>query len=113
MCELQILDDNYEKTKGPIDPRQAHGSAYGMVAAARGYQFPIGEWTFQEVSVVGSRVRVELNGTVILDADLATVDLPSVLAGKPHPGKDRPSGFFGFAGHNDQVEFRDILLKSP
>ena len=112
MCELQILDDNYEKTKGPIDPRQAHGSAYGMVAAARGYQFTIGEWNFQEVSVVGSRVRVELNGTVILDADLATVDLPSVLAGKPHPGKDRPSGFFGFAGHNDQVEFRDILLKS-
>ena len=113
MCELQILDDNYEKTKGPIDPRQAHGSAYGMVAAARGYQFPIGEWNFQEVSVVGSHVRVELNGTVILDADLATVDLPSVLAGKPHPGKDRPSGFFGFAGHNDQVQFRDILLKSP
>lgn len=112
MCELQILDENYEKTKGPIDPRQAHGSAYGMVAAARGYQFPIGEWNFQEVSVVGSRVRVELNGTVILDADLATVDLPSVLAGKPHPGKDRPSGFFGFAGHNDPVEFRDILLKS-
>jgi hypothetical protein len=35
-----------------------------------------------------------------------------VLAGKPHPGKDRPSGFFGFAGHNDPVEFRDILLKS-
>ena len=112
MCELQVLDDHYERIKGPIDPRQAHGSAYGMVAAARGYQFPISEWNFQEVSVLGSRVRVELNGTVILDADLATVDLPSVLAGKPHPGKDRPSGFFGFAGHNDPVEFRDILLKS-
>ncbi len=112
MCELQVLDDHYERIKGPIDPRQAHGSAYGMVAAARGYQFPIGDWNFQEVSVLGSRVRVELNGTVILDADLATVDLPSVLAGKPHPGKDRPSGFFGFAGHNDPVEFRDILLKS-
>ena len=112
MCELQMLDEHYERIKGPIDPRQAHGSAYGMVAAARGYQFPIGEWNFQEVSVLGSRVRVELNGTVILDADLATIDLPSVLAGKPHPGKDRPSGFFGFAGHNDPVEFRDILLKS-
>jgi len=112
MCELQVLDEHYERIKGPIDPRQAHGSAYGMVAAARGYQFPIGEWNFQEVSVLGSRVRVELNGTVILDADLATIDLPSVLAGKPHPGKDRPSGFFGFAGHNDPVEFRDILLKS-
>ena len=34
MCEIQVLDDNYEKNTGEkIDPRQAHGSAYGMVAA--------------------------------------------------------------------------------
>ncbi len=42
MCELQVLDDNYEKVKGKIDPRQTHGSAYGMVAAQRGFQRPIG-----------------------------------------------------------------------
>jgi hypothetical protein len=83
-----------------------------MVGAARGYQHPIGEWNFQEVSVQGSRLHVELNGTVILDADLATVDMTTVMANKPHPGKDRPSGFFGFAGHNDPVEFREVYLKS-
>ena len=45
MCELQVLDDNYEQaTKSKLDPRQTHGSAYGMVAAQRGYQHPIGEW---------------------------------------------------------------------
>ncbi len=112
MTELQILDDNYEKTKGPIDPRQAHGSAYGMVAAARGYQHPLGEWNFQEITVKGSRAKVELNGTVILDADLSTVDMATVMANKPHPGKDRTSGFFGFAGHTDPVEFREIYIKS-
>lgn len=112
MCELQVLDDNYEKIKAPIDPRQAHGSAYGMVAAARGYHHPLGEWNFQEVTIKGSRARVELNGTVILDADLGTVDLATVMANKPHPGKDRPSGFFGFAGHTDPVEFREISIKS-
>jgi hypothetical protein len=111
MCELQILDDNYEQVKGRIDPRQAHGSVYGMVAAARGYQHPIGEWNFQEVTVQGHRVRVELNGTVILDADLATVDMNTVMAKTPHPGKDRLRGFFGFAGHNDPVEFKEILIK--
>ena len=68
MCELQVLDDNYEKATAKIDPRQAHGSAYGMVAAQRGYQRPIGEWNFQEVTVQGSTIKVELNGTVILDA---------------------------------------------
>ena len=111
MCELQVLDENYDKVKGKIDPRQVPGSAYGMVAAARGYQHAIGEWNFQEVAVQGSRIKVELNGTVILDADLSKVDMSKVMANKPHPGKDRTSGFFGFAGHNDPVQFKEIFLK--
>lgn len=109
MCELQVLDDNYEKVHGKIDPRQAHGSAYGMVAAHRGYQHPIGEWNFEEVTVKGSTIKVELNGTVILDTDLAKVT--DYMGGHAHPGKDRPSGHFGFAGHNDPVEFRNVSLK--
>ncbi len=109
MCELQVLDDNYEKVRGPIDPRQAHGSAYGMVAAARGYQHPIGEWNFQEVTVKGSTIKVELNGTVILDCDLSKVT--DFMGGGKHPGKDRTSGHFGFAGHNDPVMFRNVSIK--
>ncbi len=110
MCELQVLDDNYEKATGEkIDPRQAHGSAYGMVAAARGYQRPIGDWNFEEVTVKGSKIKVELNGTVILDCDLANVT--EFMHNSAHPGKDRTSGHFGFAGHNDPVCFRKIQIK--
>jgi hypothetical protein len=112
MCELQVLDDNYDKVKGKIDPRQVHGSAYGMVAAQRGYQRPIGEWNFQEVTVKGSTIKVELNGFVILDADLSKVDMATVMAKSAHPGKDRKNGFFGFAGHGDAVGFRDLSIKS-
>jgi hypothetical protein len=111
MCEIQVLDDNYEQVRGKIDPRQAHGSAYGMVAAARGYQHPIGEWNFEEVTVKGSTIKVELNGTVILDTDLSTVDMANVMAHSAHPGKGRTSGYFGFAGHNDPVEFRGVRIK--
>lgn len=111
MCECQVLDDNYEKVKGKIDPRQAHGSAYGMVAAQRGYQHPIGEWNYEEVTVKGSTIKVELNGTVILDADLSQVDPATYMAGHAHPGVTRTSGHFGFAGHNDPVEFRNIEIK--
>ena len=111
MTELQILDDNYEKVRGKIDPRQAHGSAYGMVAAARGYQHPIGEWNFEEVTVKGSKLKVELNGSVILDCDLSKVDMETVMAKSKHPGATRTSGFFGFAGHSDPVEFRNIFIK--
>jgi hypothetical protein len=110
MCESQVLDDNYEQATGEkIDPRQAHGSAYGMVAALRGFQHPITEWNYEEVTVIGPTIKVELNGTVILNADLSHVT--EFLDNKKHPGKDRTSGSFGFAGHNDPVMFRNISIK--
>jgi len=108
MCELQVLDDEHPKYAS-LDPRQYHGSAYGMAAAHRGYLRPAGEWNYQEVTVQGSTLKVELNGTVILNTDLAGIT--AFLADKPHPGKDSASGHFGFVGHNDPVMFRDITLK--
>ncbi len=111
MCECQVLDDNYEQVTGDkIDPRQAHGSAYGLVAAQRGYQHPIGDWNYEEVTVNGPTIKVELNGTVILNCDLSTVH--ETLHNLAHPGKDRTSGYFGLAGHNDPVMFRDISIKA-
>ena len=108
MTELQVLD-NSDPKYAELDPRQYHGSAYGMVPALRGYVRPAGQWNFQEVTVDGSTVKVELNGTVILDADLSKVT--EYMAGKPHPGKDRTTGYFGFAGHNDPVEFRNVSIR--
>ena len=108
MCELQVLD-NTHLNFAKLDPRQFHGSAYGMVAAHRGFLRPAGQWNFQEVAVRGSRVTVELNGFPILDADLSKVT--EFKDGTSHPGKDRLTGFFGFAGHNDPVAFRKIGIK--
>src|SRR5260221_8630627 len=108
MCELQVLDDSSAQY-ATLDPRQYHGSAYGMVPAHRGYQRPVGEWNYEEVTVKGSTIKVELNGTVILDTDLSNVS--EYMAKSAHPGKDRTSGFFGFAGHNDPVMFRNISIK--
>lgn len=109
MCELQVLDSEHPKY-AKLDARQYHGSAYGMVAAHRGYLRPAGQWNFQEVTVVGSTIKVELNGTVILDCDLAKVD--QYMGDRPHPGKDRKSGHFGFAGHSDPVEFKNVSIKA-
>ena len=63
----------------------------------------------QEVTVVGSTIKVELNGTLILDCDLATIT--EYLKDKPHPGKERTSGHFGLAGHGDPVVFRKLSIK--
>ena len=108
MCELQVLDDTSEKY-AKLDARQYHGSAYGMVAAHRGYQRPVGEWNYQEVTVQGSKIRVEMNGAVITDADLSQVK--DFMGGRPHPGMNRADGFFGFAGHGNAVQFRNVRLK--
>lgn len=110
MCELQVLDDDAPKY-AKLDPRQYHGSAYGMVAAKRGHQKPVGEWNVEEVTVKGSTIKVVLNGETILDTDLSKVDMSTVMANKPHPGKDRTKGFFGLAGHSDPVQFRNITIK--
>ena len=108
MCECQVLDSEDPKYAA-LDSRQFHGSAYGMVAAHRGYLRPTGDWNYEEVTVTGSTIKLELNGTVILDADLSKVT--EFLGNKKHPGKDRTSGHFGFAGHNDPVMFRNIAIK--
>jgi hypothetical protein len=107
MCELQVLDSESPKY-GKLDPRQYHGSAYGMAAAKRGFLKPTGEWNEQEVTVIGSTIRVVLNGTEILNTDLATIT--EYMANSPHPGKERTRGHFGFAGHNDPVRFKDITI---
>lgn len=108
MTELQVIDNTAEKF-ARLDPRQFHGSAYGMVAAHRGYLRPVGEWNYQEVTVRGSAITVELNGTVILDTDLSEVT--EYQKDRPHPGKDRKRGHFGFAGHSTPVMFRNIAIK--
>ncbi len=109
MCELQVLDNTHSRYS-KLDKRQYHGSAYGMIAAHRGYLRDVGQWNYQRVSVKGSTIRVELNGTVILDGDLSTVT--EYMASKPHPGKDNEQGYYGFAGHNDPVRFRNVSIMS-
>ena len=108
MCELQVLDNTHPKYAS-LDPRQYHGSVYGVAAAERGFLRPVGEWNFQEVTVRGSNIRVELNGTPILDVDVSKIH--EFMGNNPHPGLDRKSGHFGFAGHNDPVAFRNVRIK--
>jgi hypothetical protein len=106
--EIQVLDDSHEK-HAALQPWQYHGSVYGLVPAHRGYLRSVGEWNFEEVVVRGSRVTVALNGTTIVDADLAAVTAPP--SGEPHAGRNRTQGAFGFCGHGDPVAFRDLRIR--
>jgi hypothetical protein len=81
------------------------------VPAKRGALKPPGEWNEQEIDLQGTRIRVTLNGTVIVDADLYRQAHDGTLDGQPHPGLRRTSGHIGFLGHGDRVLFRKIRIK--
>lgn len=106
--EIQILDDTGDRHQ-QLKPWQLHGSIYGVVSAKSGFLNPPGQWNSEEILCQGSRVRVTLNGTVIVDADLSQIrETPD---GRPHPGLHRTKGHLGFMGHGSRVEFRNLRIK--
>ena len=107
--ELQILDNTADIYKD-LEDYQYHGSAYGLIPAKRGFLKPVGEWNYQEVIVDGSKVKVILNGTTILEGDLEEAG-KNPLDGVEHPGLDRKKGHIGFLGHGSEVWFRNIRIK--
>jgi len=109
--EIQVLDDTSPKF-ADIQPWQAHGSIYNLVAAKKGHLKPAGQWNTEEIRAVGAKVAVVLNGVTIVDADLdevrKTTDPKTI---RKHPGMDRMIGHIGFLGHGDRVDFRNLRVK--
>lgn len=108
--ELQILD-NEDPIYKNLHVYQYHGSVYGTLPAKRGFLKPVGEWNYEEVIVKGPKIKVILNGTVILDGDITEARKNGAADGKKHPGLLRESGHIGFLGHGSPVEFRNIRIK--
>jgi Domain of Unknown Function (DUF1080) len=108
--EIQVLDNEAPQYKD-LDPRQYHGSVYGIIPAKRGFLLPTGEWNKEEIIAKGNKIKVILNGTVILDGDIKEALKNGTLDNKDHPGLFRPSGHLGFLGHGDVVRFRNMRVK--
>ncbi|MEX2595090.1 MAG: DUF1080 domain-containing protein [Anditalea sp.] len=108
--EVQILDNTASIYKD-LEPYQYHGSAYGILPAERGHLKPVGEWNYQEVIVKGPKIKVVLNGKVILDGDLTDARENGTMDGLEHPGIYREKGHIGFLGHGSEVWFRNIRVK--
>jgi hypothetical protein len=106
--EIQILDDDHPKHKDLHD-YQFHGSIYGVVPAKRGALKPVGQWNQEELAADGSRIKVTVNGNVIVDADIGKID--KTMDGKSHPGLHNAKGYIGWAGHGDPVAFRNVRIK--
>lgn len=104
--ELQILDNSHPRYV-KLKDYQFHGSLYTLQAAKRGHLKPVGEWNHEKVTVDGPLVKVELNGVVILNANLDELNKQ-----KPkHKGSQRRSGHICFCGHGAPVKFKNITIK--
>ena len=108
--ELQILD-NTAPVYANLKPYQYHGSVYGVIAARRGFLRPIDEWNYEEVTVKGTKVRVELNGAVIVNGDIAESRDKGTADRADHPGLKNSKGHIGFLGHGSVVRFRNIRIR--
>ncbi|HRT90601.1 MAG TPA: DUF1080 domain-containing protein, partial [Bacteroidales bacterium] len=108
--ELQILDDS-APVYANLQPYQYHGSVYGVIPAKRGYLKPVGEWNYEEVMVKGTKIKITLNGTVIVDGDIAEAREKGTMDGRDHPGLKNNKGHIGFLGHGSVVKFRNIRIK--
>lgn len=110
--ELQVIDNegyNAAHPTAPLKPYQVHGSLYHCVGAKTGFLRPTGEWNFEEIEMRGQTIKVTLNGTKILDADIDQIDRSQLS--KIPKGLDVKRGFIGFAGHTDPVAFRNFYVK--
>lgn len=108
--ELQILDDT-APVYAELQPYQYHGSVYGVIPAKKGHQKPVGEWNYEEVKIVGSRITITLNGTVIVDGDISGPRDNGTMDHKDHPGLKNTTGHIGFLGHGSELKFRNIRIK--
>jgi hypothetical protein len=110
--EIQILDEDSPRYRGWLADYQHHGSIYGVVAAKPGHLKPVGDWNSEEITAKGKQITVKLNGVTIVDADIEKASASGTIDHKPHPGLKNPTGRIGFLGHGDQVEFRNLRVKT-
>lgn len=109
--EIQVLDhfhEMYHKPGAEIRDVQYTGSIYDLVPSADPKAIkPAGEWNSYVITHRGDKIKVELNGVLVADANLA--DYQKDIA--KHPGVGRKEGYIGLQSHDSRVEFRNIMLR--
>jgi hypothetical protein len=108
--EVQVLDSE-DPQYANLQPYQYHGSVYGVMPAKRGFLRPIGEWNNEEIMVKGTKIKVTLNGTVILEGDYMAASKNGTIDHNQHPGLLNKTGHIGFLGHGDILRFKNMRIK--
>ena len=120
--EIQILDHDAPIYKN-LREYQVHGSVYGIIPAKRIKSPKLGTWNTEEIWVKGDRIKVTVNGEVILDGNIrkackghnvskdGSKTNPYTVDKKNHPGLFNKSGHIGFLGHGEGLKLRNVRIK--
>lgn len=95
--ELQLIDDS----RAPPDTHSC-GALYRYLAPRENALRPTGEWNDLEVSMIGTRIRVVMNGRLLHDVDQ---EAHAPIRSKPL------SGFLSLQNHGGPARFRAIRVR--
>src|SRR3989441_6037543 len=114
--EYQMLDDDRHED-GKLRTHRA-GALYDLVAPNAAKRLhPVGEWNHSRVIFRGNHGEHWLNGAKILEFDLGTALMDSLLAASKYraiPGfAERRNGHIVLQDHGDEVYFRSIKVREP
>ena len=121
MCEVQILDHDAPMYAN-LREYQVHGSVYGVIPAKRIKHKPLGEWSTEEIRVEGDRIKVTVNGEVIVDGNIRTAckghnvapdgsdTNPYTVDHRNHPGMFNKKGYISFCGHGEGLKIRNVRI---
>jgi Domain of Unknown Function (DUF1080) len=112
--EMQILDD---PTYPESHPQNQAGALYDLIPAKDKTLHPAGEWNSVRVLVRGSHVEHWLNGRKVVEYELGTDSLKTLIAGskfKDMPRFARESEGYVVLQHHDggDVWFRNVRIRS-
>jgi 3-keto-disaccharide hydrolase len=112
--EYQILDDDRHEDAKLASHRA--GALYDLVAPNERKRLrPVGQWNRSRVVVRGSHGEHWLNGEKVVEFDLGTAHMDSLLAASKYktiPGfGERRRGHIVLQDHGDEVYFRDIKVR--
>ena len=114
--EYQMLDDDRHED-GKLRTHRA-GALYDLVAPNAAKRLhPVGEWNHSRVIFRGNHGEHWLNGAKILEFDLGTALMDSLLAASKYraiPGfAERRNGHIVLQDHGDEVYFRSLKVREP
>ena len=111
---MQVLDD--EKHADGKNPKTSASSLFGLIAPSNKSLRPVGQFNHARLTIVNGHVEHWLNGKKVLEYDLASDTLASLVAQSKFKAFPRfahiSEGYVALQYHGDDVWYRKIRIRS-